>query len=125
MDAEIKDYVDARTEATRAQNDAQFAKIMAKLDQVPTRWEQMKWVIGSTITIVTVIVAVLAFGGDSFQSGAAAMKSIFESSDEARRTGEANAEDIAAIKDVLENMQNSLEEIAGNIARDGEAPEER
>ena len=129
MDAETKIYVDSKTETTRAQNDAQFAKVMAemetsrarndaqfakvmvKIDRVPTIEAQRKiyatqrnWFIGLAVAVLAALVGLFAFGGDRFESGMAATALIFERSDEARRTSEDNAKDIAEIKEGIENL---------------------
>lgn len=124
MDTETKNYVDARTEATRAQNDVQFAKVMAKLDQIPTRGDQVKWIVTWTLSVIAILVAVLMFGGALFRIGAEATALIFERSNETQQTGEDNAEDIAAIKDTLDDNTSTLEEIAEIVRRESGNPNE-
>ena len=128
MDSETKNYVDARTEATRSQNEAQFARIMAKLEGSPTSEElrksltaQRNWIVGSAIALFTAFVTVLAFGGDRFDSGVAAATLAFESSEEARENSkEARENSEEARENSEEARENSEEarEIAGDNRQD-------
>ena len=141
MDSETKNYVDARTEATRSQNEAQFARIMAKLEGSPTSEElrkaltaQRNWIVGSAIALFTAFVTVLAFGGDRFDSGVAAATLAFESSEEARKNSEEarenseeareiagdNRKDIQEIKGVLEIMTENLQAVVAIVNRKDE-----
>lgn len=54
----LKDYVDAKDEAVET-------RLMAKLEQLSTK--STIW--GAAATVVAIILAVLAFGGDRFDSG--------------------------------------------------------
>ena len=127
MDSETKNYVDARTEATRSQNEAQFARIMAKLEGSPTSEElrksltaQRNWIVGSAIALFTASVTVLAFGGDRFDSGVAAATLAFENSEEAREIADDNRKDIRGIKDVLEAMTENLRAVVAIVNRKDE-----
>ena len=127
VDTETRNYVDARTEATRSQNEAQFARIMARLEQTPTTRELVKWIVGSAIALFTAFVAVLAFGGDRFDSGVAAATLAFENSEEARENSEEareiaedNRKDIREIKSVLEAMTENLQAVVAIVNRKDE-----
>lgn len=63
MDTGMKDYVDARDEATRALNEAQFARIMGSMT---TKTE----LISSTLALAALLLAIAAFGNQVFTSGA-------------------------------------------------------
>ena len=65
---ETKRYVDAKTEGTRAQNDARFAEVLTKIDTLPKpmTWQQCAAVIASALGIM---LAILAFAGDRFDGG--------------------------------------------------------
>lgn len=54
----LKDYVDARDEAVET-------RLMAKLDQLSTKGT----IWGAAGTVIAIILAVMAFGGDRFDSG--------------------------------------------------------
>ena len=71
VDAEIKTYVDLKTEATRAQNDAKFAEVIAKIDGFPNplTWQQAAAVMATGIGIV---LAILSFSADRFDGGMSA-----------------------------------------------------
>lgn len=75
VDSETQRYVDLKTEATRAQNDARFAEVRsdlaaigAKLDSAPSRWT----VVGAAVSLFLGLLAVLAFAGDRFDGGMSA-----------------------------------------------------
>ncbi len=88
MDPETKTYIDAKTEATRAQNDARFADLRAdiatlitKVDAAPTKWT----VVAATATILGGTLAFLAFGGDRFDGGLSASSLVVQQKENSRR----------------------------------------
>lgn len=82
-------------------------------DQKKFHASQRNWLIGLAVALFAALAALFAFGGDRFESGMAATALVFERSDEARRTSEDNAEDIAAIKGVLENILEIVRQESG------------
>lgn len=95
VDSETKNYVDAKTEATRAENsaqfahvdsrfsqvdsrfsqvDARFAEVVARLDALhPATWQQnLAVALSVAIAVLGIILAVLAYSGDRFDGGIAA-----------------------------------------------------
>lgn len=78
MDASTRHYVNAKTDAVRAQNDARFAEVLARFDVLkadidnkptpPNIW-QIAGVVGAGIGA---LVAIAAFAYDRFDGGVAA-----------------------------------------------------
>lgn len=70
MTPETQRYIDVKTEATRAQNDAKFTEVISKIDNFPKplTWQQAAAVM---ITGIGVMLAILAFAGDRFDGGMA------------------------------------------------------
>lgn len=146
-----KDYVDARIEASRAQNDARFAEVLARLDQIETRIGSFQTQVGSfqtqvrdridanerrveallatkasTSTVVgtgvsvgialfAAIVALLGFGFDRFDSGAAAVLG----RDHATRALEERLRDIEEkMSEIIPLLQSSSSPAAPDRALD-------
>lgn len=65
MDVWMKDYVDARDAVVKSDMHAEFANLRADIAKLPTTWT----LIGTALAIVSIIVAVLAFGGARFSGG--------------------------------------------------------
>lgn len=67
MQVDAKDYIDAKTSEVRAQNDARFAEVLARLDGMnPATWWQNA-LLG--FGFLGILLAILAFGGDQFSIG--------------------------------------------------------
>lgn len=88
MDTTQKDYVDARLDSVRAQNDARFAEVIAKLEKMPSIGAMAAMIAGATVTIVGLIVGVLAFGGDRFDGGISAADIVVQSKENANQIGQ-------------------------------------
>lgn len=98
-----KDYVDAKAEATRAQNDARFSQVMSRLEtlsmkletatlHMPTTSSMFGTAAASVIAIIGLGVAILAFGGDRFDGGMGAASITMDQAISARETANRNAE---------------------------------
>lgn len=79
VDTETQRYVDAKTEATRAQNDARFSEVINGISTLSTRIEGLPSAKSQFVAIVTTgaaiflgLIAVLAFAGDRFDGGMSA-----------------------------------------------------
>ena len=72
VDSETKNYVDAKTEATRAENDKRFSQILDKLDGLPSKNSQTVTILGAAGALFLGLLAVLAFAGDRFDGGMSA-----------------------------------------------------
>ena len=110
MDPGTKYYIDSRDEATRAQNDARFAEVLAKLSQTATADGQRKLAFTTGIAIIAAMIALFAFGADRFGSGMSAASLVYEQSDEASRRAEQNERNIKEIRDDLKTLIESIGE---------------
>ena len=78
VDTDTKNYVDAKMEATRAQNDARFAEVLAKFDTLSSKIDNLPKpmsVLAFAGMLVTAIVAsftMLGLMSDRFDGGIAA-----------------------------------------------------
>jgi hypothetical protein len=70
VDTETKNYVDAKMEAVRAQNDARFAEVLTKLDgvEVPSIWQ----IVSALAVAIGIVFGVLAYASDRFDGGLSA-----------------------------------------------------
>ena len=106
VDTETQRYVDAKTEATRAENSASFAGLSAKLDNIPTKGSLWTFYVA---TIGTGI-AILALAQVWFGSGMNAASS----NENIRDLIQANAEQIQetnrSINDLAQNIQENTDE---------------
>lgn len=71
MDTETKRYVDASMRAVKAETDAEFTKIMAKLDSQP-KPPPLSQIIGVAVSTVIAVFAILGFSSDRFDGGISA-----------------------------------------------------
>lgn len=114
VDSNVKSYIDAKTEATRAQNDARFANVLARLDNLASvsdiqdtkkDIQSAKWnVWGASLAVAGLVLAVLAFGGDRFDGGVQISSVMVEQAEEAKRLAAENTEkvdDLSAKLDAL------------------------
>lgn len=65
MTVSMKDYVDARDAAVRSDIHSEFANLRADIARLPSTWT----LIGTALAIVSILIAVLAFGGTRFSAG--------------------------------------------------------
>ena len=109
-------YVDAKAEATRAQNDARFAEILARLDRMPSNWSMAGMIAAATATIFGGLLAVLAFGGDRFDGGvqaaSASIRQAIEASieaEDAKKTAEESARRAEENARKMDKIQRDLD----------------
>lgn len=72
MDNDTIAYIDKSVEVVRAQNDARFAEVLAKLsgiDRIPSAWQQFAALIGALAVTVGLVFTVLGLMGDRFSAG--------------------------------------------------------
>lgn len=76
MDPASKEYVDLKTALTSAQNDARFSEVLSEIRSLrdliegkPSTWQMVGAVFAGAATILGVILAALAYGGDRFDGG--------------------------------------------------------
>ena len=105
LDAElqqtIRELIDAKAESVRAQNDARFAELQARMKNSVTGAEFRTWIVGAVLTIVAVLVAILAFGGDRFDSGMSV-------ADVVRKI---NADHETRMSEIQADLRNLLQEV--------------
>jgi hypothetical protein len=65
MNVSMKDYIDARDAAVASDMHTEFANLRADIAKLPTTWT----LVGTALAIVSILVAVLAFGGARFSAG--------------------------------------------------------
>lgn len=113
MDPGTQHCVDAKTEATRAQNDARFAEILARLERAPTIDELRKLVVTTAITtiltLIAAMIALFAFGADRFSGGMTAASLIYDQSAEARTMAIENAKNIREMREDIDTMREDLD----------------
>ncbi|MEQ8340074.1 MAG: hypothetical protein RID15_13855 [Marinovum algicola] len=105
MDAEIKNYLDANIRAASAENNASFARLEAKIDNIQpgATWQQAFGASVSAVVIgLGIVFAVLAFASDRFDSGIAAMGAIDETLDAQKALNESQEARLDRIIGVLE-----------------------
>lgn len=71
-----KDYIDARADAVRAENESRFSDVLSEIkglkslvESKPSTWQMVGAIFGAAATILGVLLAALAFGGDRFDGG--------------------------------------------------------
>jgi len=82
VDAGTKDYLDAKVEAVKAQNDARFSEVLGEIRSVgdrvshigsPMTWQQLALTAASVgLVLIGVVFAVLSYASDRFDGGLAA-----------------------------------------------------
>ena len=112
VDSDQKDYIDARVEAVRAQNDARFAEILAKLNHLPSSASLAGMLVAAVVTTVGLLVGVLAFGGDRFDGGVQVSAVSVQQAVEARQIARQNAEQVKALNAKMDTL---IEVIRGKI----------
>ncbi len=65
MTVPMKDYIDARDSVVVSDMHAEFANLRADIARLPTTWT----LIGTALAIVSITIAVLAFGGARLSGG--------------------------------------------------------
>ena len=81
-----------------------FEIINVKLEHVPTTWVLASAIAGSTVAVVTLIVAFLAFGGSSFNSGITASSVSVQQAQDAKNIAEQTSkrmDELAKQNDVI------------------------
>lgn len=75
-DVTAKDYIDARSDAVRAQNDARFSEVLTeirslsvKIDHVPTTRSMIVTTLSGIAGATALFLGILAFAGDRFDGG--------------------------------------------------------
>ena len=72
VDAETKNYLDAKMEAVKAQNDARFSEVLSRLDGIkdlPKFWPLVAAIAIAAVTIIGISVTILSYASDRFDGG--------------------------------------------------------
>lgn len=113
MDSLVKDYVDKSMETVRAQNDARFAEVLARLDVMDARlssmkpfniWQVVATVAGGVVAILGIGIAVLTFSSDRFDSGISSLGIVKEYVDGQRQRDAAQDARLDRIIGTLESI---------------------
>ena len=75
VEAETKNYLDAKMDSVRAQNDARFSEVLSRLDGIkdlPKFWPLVAAIAVAVVTIIGISVTVLSYASDRFDGGLAA-----------------------------------------------------
>ena len=115
IDMATKDYIDAKLETARAERREDMARIegqlgvlMAEVTSRPTTGTVLFATFTSAITIIGIVVAVLAYGGDRFDGGVQMTGAVVEDVVENREAVQSNAEAIEAVDDKLDLLLDVL-----------------
>lgn len=101
----LKDYVDKGDEATLARAEKAVSELSAKIDALPGR---ILWIAaGTVVATVGLIVAILAFGSDRFDGGAAAVGSM---ADQVVTSREQDRAQSAAIDQVNQKLDTLIDQ---------------
>lgn len=113
VDPETKNYLDAKVDAVKAQNDARFAEVLGKLDGLAVRLDAMPrpvgfWQLaGLIVSAMALGLTMLALFADRFDGGlaASAIKDQIATEQDARNTQQ--DEKLNQIIDALGKIQHS------------------
>ncbi|WP_187430020.1 hypothetical protein ROLI_026570 [Roseobacter fucihabitans] len=113
VDAETKNYLDAKVEAVKAQNDARFSEVITKLDSFngkldsfnPVSWQQQAGIaITGIVVTIGLVFSVLAYASDRFDSGIGAMGAIDDTLDVQRELNAAQDKRLNRVIQLLERQ---------------------
>lgn len=104
MDSETKNYLDAKVDAVKAQNDARFTEVLSEIRMIKpgATWQQFA---GLLFGAVTFVFAILAFSSDRFDGGLSAIAIKDQISSEQDERDAAQDARLDRIIDAIENLQ--------------------
>lgn len=106
VDAETKNYLDAKVDAVKAQNDARFAEVLSKINGLhPATWQQIAAIAVGTVGLVF---AVLAFSSDRFDGGLAASALIDKVTQEQTVRDNAQDEKLDQIFQAVQSLRDNI-----------------
>lgn len=103
-----KDYVDARIEAVKAQNDAHFAEVRSDISAISAKLDDKPGIlsiIGIAVAGFLGVVSVLAFGGDRFDGGVQMQSTVSQIAVENQKISQENAQNIAGLIQIIRGME--------------------
>lgn len=108
MTIDVTSYVDSKIETVRAQNDARFEQVLArlsaiegKLDEKPSRSAMYGTVALAAAAALGILFTVFQIAGSSFGTGAQVTAVSVEQAAEANRLAQENARQIELLIDLL------------------------
>jgi hypothetical protein len=104
VDSETKNYLDAKVDAVKAQNDARFTEVLSEIRMIKpgATWQQFA---GLLFGAVTFVFAILAFSSDRFDGGLSAIAIKDQISSEQDERDAAQDARLDRIIDAIENLQ--------------------
>lgn len=115
MDADK--YIDAKIDTVRAQNDARFAEVVGKLGNIEhtlSGQPSVASLIGTSaitaLTILGLIVALLAFGGDRFDGGVQVSSVVVQQAQDAKALAQKNQQKMGELSEKLDILIGILGE---------------
>lgn len=75
VDAETKNYLDAKMDSVKAQNDARFAEVLSRLDGIkdlPKFWPLVAAIAVATLSIIGISISIVSYASDRFDGGLSA-----------------------------------------------------
>lgn len=120
MDADQRAYIDARTDAVRAQNEASFARIEAQISKLPTADDVRNldrdikgiktniW--GAAATVVAIVLAVFALWAAGFDSGIQVTSTSVEDAIGGRQAADENAKQIGELNQKVDTLLGLFKE---------------
>lgn len=115
VDAETQRYLDKSMESVKAQNDARFAEVLTRLDQMPKFWPSVLALVLTVFGAVGSVFAVLAYASDRFDSGVSSMGAV---GDELNAQRQINSEQNERLNRIIHALESQVEQPQGS-------PEER
>lgn len=113
MDESDRAYIDAKSEAVRAQNDARFAEVIATLKTIQETSMKRRDIWGAAaatiLSIVGIILAALSIGGDRFDGGMAASGVVSTVLNEQKARDQAQDQRLTEILDRLDAVTGRLD----------------
>jgi len=113
---EIKDYIDAQDDKTRAQNDARFAEVIARLETISATMigQRQFWAAAFTGIVATagIILAALAISGDRFDGGLAANGLLAPLRDEQTKRDAVQDAKVDAILQKIDSLASKVDAIS-------------
>lgn len=126
MGVDMRDYVDARTAEVRAENTLAIGKVESRVDILTTHLDSQfnalsarittKWTTwGAALTVLGVILAALAFGGDRFDGGVQLATGSLEQLTTVKTIAQENAEQIRVLSTSMSETNQQIESLITKI----------
>lgn len=121
VDTDTKNYLDAKVDAVKAQNDARFSEVLSGISRVservsniatPMTWQQHALTTASVgLVLLGVVFAALSYASDRFDGGISASGLLDEYSQSQASRDAAQDVQFTAILETLEKIRTAQEEL--------------